>query len=320
MEGFLIVGGAGMPIPAPQWIWFNGKFIPWGEANVHVSTHALHYGSSVFEGMRAYPTPSGPAIVALDRHVQRLFESCRLTRMDMPFTFEEIRQAILELVRRNGHSDCYIRPLVFRGAESFELDGRACPTQMAIISFEWGRYLGEDAVDEGVDAMVSSWRRMAPDTFMALSKAGGNYLNSQLIIMEAKDNGFAEGIALDVQGFVSEGSGENIFVVRRGVIHTPPVSASALMGITREYTITLARELGYEVIEQMLPREMLYLADEIFLTGTAVEITPVRSVDRTVIGSGRRGPVTKSLQDEFFGILFGKLPDRHGWLTLVGKD
>jgi branched-chain amino acid aminotransferase len=240
--------------------------------------------------------------------------------MELPYTFEEIRHAILDQVRRNGHSECYIRPLVFRGAESFELDGRACPTQMAIMSFEWGRYLGEESAEHGVDAMVSSWRRMAPDTFMALSKAGGNYLNSQLIAMEAHDNGFAEAIALDVQGFVSEGSGENIFIVRRGVVYTPPVSASALMGITREFVITLARELGYEVIEQMLPREMLYLADEVFLTGTAVEITPVRSIDRIVIGSGRRGSVTKRLQDEFFGIMIGQLPNRHGWLTPVGKD
>ena len=309
-----------MPIPVSPWIWFNGEFVAWDKANVHVTTHALHYGSSVFEGLRAYQTPSGPAIVALDRHVQRLFESCRLTRMELPYTFEEIRQAILELVRRNGHSECYIRPLVFRGAESFELDGRDCPTQMAIISFEWGRYLGEESAEQGVDAAVSSWRRMAPDTFMALSKAGGNYLNSQMIVMETHDNGFAEAIALDIQGFVSEGSGENIFIVRRGIVYTPPVSASALMGITREYVMVLARELGYEVVEQMLPREMLYLADEVFLTGTAVEITPVRSVDRIMIGSGHRGPVTKRLQDEFFGIMFGKLPDRHGWLTPVGKD
>ena len=306
-----------MPFPKSEWIWYNGKHVPWDEARVHVTTHALHYGSSVFEGLRAYPTPSGPAVLGLDAHIHRLFDSSRLLRMEIPFTSPEIKEAILELVRRNHHSDCYIRPLVFRGAESFSLDSRSCPTEMAIMTFEWGRYLGEEGTDQGVDVMVSSWRRMAPDTFMAMTKAGGNYLNSQLILMEAVDNGFVEGIALDIQGFVSEGSGENIFLVHRGILYTPPVSASVLMGITREYVVTLGSEFGYEVHEQAIPREMLYLADEVFLTGTAAEITPVRSVDRMVIGSGRRGPVTKRLQDEFFGIVLGEIPDRHGWLTFV---
>jgi branched-chain amino acid aminotransferase len=240
--------------------------------------------------------------------------------MEIPFTSPEIKEAILELVRRNHHTDCYIRPLVFRGAESFSLDSRSCPTEMAIMTFEWGRYLGEEGTDQGVDVMVSSWRRMAPDTFMAMTKAGGNYLNSQLIVMEAVDNGFVEGIALDIQGFVSEGSGENIFLVHRGILYTPPVSASVLMGITREYVVTLASEFGYDVREQTIPREMLYLADEVFLTGTAAEITPVRSVDRMVVGSGKRGPVTKRLQDEYFGIVLGTIPDRHGWLTTVKSN
>ncbi len=309
-----------MPFQKSEWIWFNGRFVPWDEAQVHVTAHALHYGSSVFEGLRAYPTPAGPAVLGLEAHIRRLADSSRLIRMELPYEASEITDAIIELVHRNRHSDCYIRPLVYRGSESFDLDGRNCPTEMTILSFEWGRYLGEEAIDRGVDVMVSSWRRMAPDTFMALTKAGGNYLNSQLIVMEAVDNGFEEGIALDIQGFVSEGSGANIFIVQRGLLYTPPVSASVLMGITREYVVTIASELGYEIREQVIPREMLYLADEVFLTGTAAEITPVRSVDRMVVGSGRRGPVTKKLQDEFFGIVLGRLPDRHGWLTQVERD
>jgi len=309
-----------MPFQKSEWIWYNGQFVPWDEARVHVTTHALHYGSSVFEGLRAYPTPAGPAVLGLDAHIRRLSDSSRLIRIEVPYSTLEIRGAILELVRRNHHADCYIRPLIFRGSETFNLDGRNCPTEMAIVSFEWGRYLGEEATDRGVDVMVSSWRRIAPDTLMALTKAGGNYLNSQLIVMEAVDNGFLEGIALDIQGFVSEGSGENIFIVQRGIIYTPPTSASVLMGITREYVVTLASEFGYEIREQNIPREMLYLAEEVFLTGTAAEITPVRSIDRIVVGSGRRGPVTKKLQDEYFGIVLGKLPDRHGWLTPVERN
>lgn len=309
-----------MPFPQTEWIWMNGEYLPWAEAHVHVSAHALHYGSSVFEGIRAYPTPTGPAVLGLDAHVRRLFDSCRLVRMEVPYTPEQVQATILELVRRNRHADCYIRPLVFRGSGSLNLDGRDCPVEMMVLSMEWGRYLGPDAIEAGVDVMVSSWRRMAPDTFMALTKAGGNYLNSQLIAMEAVDNGFEDGIALDVQGFVSEGSGENLFLVHRGVLYTPPIAGSILWGITREYVITLAREAGYDVREQMIPREMLYLADEVFFTGTAVEITPVRSVDRIVVGNGQCGPVTHQLQELFFGIALGKEPDRYGWLTPVAKD
>jgi branched-chain amino acid aminotransferase len=237
--------------------------------------------------------------------------------MELPYSVEEIKATILELVRRNRHNDCYIRPLVYRGSGALSLDARLSPVEMMILTFEWGRYLGPEATEQGVDVMVSSWRRMAPDTLMAMSKAGGNYLNSQLIVMEAVDYGFVEGIALDIQGFVSEGSGENIFVVHRDILYTPPVAASVLIGITREYVITLARELGYEVREQMIPREMLYIADEVFFSGTAAEITPIRSVDRMVIGSGRRGSVTKRIQELFFGIVLGELPDRYGWLTPV---
>ncbi|RME86756.1 MAG: branched-chain amino acid transaminase [Anaerolineae bacterium] len=306
-----------MPLPKSQWIWFNGEYVPWDEANVHVSTHALHYGSSVFEGIRAYETPQGPAVLGLKPHVQRLFDSCRMLRLDPPHTPEEVEAAILELVRRNGHSSCYIRPLVFRSSGTFSLDARAVPTEMVILTIEWGRYLGAEAIENGVDVMVSSWRRIAPDTFMAMAKVGGNYVNSQLIAMEAKDNGFVEGIALDAHGFVSEGSGENIFVVYRGEIYTPPIGGSILMGVNRSYVITLAKDMGYTVREQMIPREMLYVADEIFFTGTAAEITPVRSVDRIPVGTGTRGPVTRQLQEAFFGIVSGKQPDRYGWLTPV---
>jgi branched-chain amino acid aminotransferase len=308
-----------MPFPRTEWIWLDGEFVPWADANVHVTSHALHYGSSAFEGIRAYNTPAGPAILGLDVHLRRLYDSCRLMRIDMPYPKEQLRQAVIEMVSRNRHKSCYIRPLVFRGSESFSLNARSCPTHATIITFEMGRYLGEEAAEQGVDVMVSSWRRMAPDTFMAMSKAGGNYVNSQLIAMEAADNGFVEGIALDIQGFVSEGSGENIFVVYRGVLYTPPLGASILEGVNRGYALTLAHEYGFDVREQMLPREMLYLADEIFFTGTAAEISPVRSVDRMVVGEGKRGPVTYKLQKAFFEIVEGKVPDRHGWLTMVNS-
>jgi branched-chain amino acid aminotransferase len=306
-----------MPLPKSDWIWYNGEFVPWDQATVHVSAHVLHYGSSVFEGIRAYSTPAGPAVLGLDAHVRRLFESCRLTRLSMPYTPEQIRAAILELIRRNGHAQCYIRPLVFRGSDSFSLDARTCPTEVVIMTIEMGRYLGSEALENGVDVMVSSWRRIAPNTSPVFSKTGGNYVNSQFIAMEAKDYGFVEGIALDVHGFLSEGSGENIFAVYRGVIYTPSFGSSILMGITRDIVITLAKELGYEVREAMLPRDLLYVADEVFFTGTAAEITPVRSVDHVPVGDGKRGPITRRLQDEFFAIVSGQAPDRHGWLTMV---
>lgn len=306
-----------MPLPKSEWIWFNGDFVPWDAATVHVSVHALHYGSSVFEGIRAYATPDGPAILGLEAHTRRLLESCRMVRMPVPYTAEELAEAMKEIVRKNGHEACYIRPLVFRGSETFSLDSRSVPVEVVIMTIEWGRYLGAEAIENGVDVMVSSWRRMAPDTHMPMAKVGGNYINSQMIFIEAKENGFTEGIALDAQGFVSEGSGENIFVVYRGVIYTPPVGASILMGITREYIITLAKEMGYEVREAMIPRDMLYAADETFFCGTAAEVTPVRSVDRVPIGNGSRGPITRQIQDAFFGIVSGERPDRYGWLTPV---
>jgi len=306
-----------MSIPKTEWIWHNGRLVKWDEATVHVTAHALHYGSSVFEGLRLYDTARGPAVFQLTPHVRRLFDSCRIMRMELPYTEEQVAAAILETLRRNGLKSGYIRPLAYKGVGPIGLDARTAPTELAIFAFEFGPYLGQAALEQGVDVMVSSWRRAAPGTLAGMAKAGGNYLNSQFIAMEAADLGFSEGIALDVNGLVSEGSGENIFVVYRGVIHTPPVSASILMGITRECVLTLAKELGYEVREQAFPRDMLYVADEIFFTGTAVEISPIRSVDKIKIGTGARGPITAGIQEAFYGILSGKTPDRHGWLTYL---
>jgi branched-chain amino acid aminotransferase len=298
-------------------IWFNGQLIPWDQATVHVAAHVLHYGSSVFEGIRAYETGSGPAIFCLGPHIDRLFNSAKIYRMEIPYTKEEIEQAIEDTVAANKHKACYIRPLVFRGFDSLSIDPRTCPVEVAILTIEWGRYLGPEAIEQGVDVGVSSWWRMAPNTFPAAAKIGGQYVNSQLIAMEAAEHGYAEGIALDANGFVSEGSGENIFVVSNGHVLTPPLASSILQGVTRRCVITLAEDLGYQVREERLPREVLYTADEVFFTGTAAEITPIRSIDGIAIGAGRRGPVTERLQSEFFGITGGQVPDRYGWLTLV---
>lgn len=306
-----------MAIPKSDVIWFNGEFVPWDEARVHVLSHVLHYGSSVFEGIRAYHTPQGTAVLGLEPHVKRLFNSCKVVNMPVPFTPQEVSQAILETVRRNGLDACYIRPLVFRGYNVLGVNPQNCPVEVIIATWEWGAYLGQAAIDEGVDVAVSSWRRMAPDTHPSMAKTGGNYVNSQLVVMEAQRHGYVEGIVLDVYGYVSEGSGENIFVVIDGEIYTPPLGNSILAGITRNYAMTLAADLGYKVSPMQIPREMLYMADEIFFTGTAAEITPVKSVDGRAIGSGTRGPITKALQDAFFAIVRGEEKDRHGWLTLV---
>lgn len=306
-----------MAIPKSEWIWHNGDFVKWDDANVHISTHALHYGSSVFEGIRAYETKTGTAILGLTPHVERLFDSCKIVRMDLPYSQEDVTSAIVETVRLNGLTSCYIRPLAYKGVGTITLDGRGSPTEFAIMAFSFGRLLGSEGIEQGVDVMVSSWRRMAPDTHAGMSKAGGNYVNSGFVTMEANDLGYMEGITLDVNGHVSEGSGENVFVVYRGVIYTPPVGASILLGVNRGFIISLARDLGYEVREQTFPREMLYVADEVFFTGTAVEVTPVRSVDRIKIGNGSRGEITKTIQDQFFGIIRGDIPDRYGWMTPV---
>jgi len=304
-------------ISKAEWIWVNGQLVPWEEAKVHVLVHGLHYGSSVFEGIRAYDTPRGPAIFCLSNHVDRLFYSCRVFRLAVPFSKAQITDAILETVRANGHKACYIRPLIFRGFGGLAIDGRENPTEVIVATWEWGAYLGEEALMQGVEVGISSWRRMSPGTLPAMAKIGGQYVNSQLATMEAHDRGFSEGIMLDVNGYLSEGSGENLFLVHQGIIYTPPLAASILSGVTRNSVLTLADELGYPVREEFLTREMLYLADEVFMTGTAAEVTPVRAVDGVPVGNGGRGPVTKALQEAFFGIVRGEVKDRHGWLTFV---
>ncbi len=307
-----------MAMKESQWIWMSGKLVPWQDAHVHVMSHGLHYGSSVFEGIRAYDNSRvGPAVFCLDQHLKRMYNSARAYRMEIPYSPAELKQAILETIAANKLRSCYIRPLVFRGYDSIGVEPRGCPVEVVVATIEWGRYLGPEAIEQGVDAGVSSWRRMAPDTFPAGIKAGGHYNNSQLIHMEAAEHGYTEGIALDVYGYVCEGSGENIFVVEDGVIRTPPRAASLLGGITRSCVMALAADLGYNVREEMLAREALYSADEIFFSGTAAEITPIRSVDHIPVGSGKRGPITERLQSEFFGIVDGAIADRHGWLTPV---
>jgi branched-chain amino acid aminotransferase len=298
-------------------IWFNGRFVPPSEAMVPVTAHALHYGSSVFEGIRAYATPAGPAVFCLPQHLRRLFDSCRIIRLEIPYSPEEMAQAITESVQVNELDACYIRPLVFRGPGTFSLDPRKASVEVAIITFPWGRYLGQDAIEQGVDVMVSSWRRAAPGTAAPMGKIGGQYVTSSFIAMEATDHGFIEGIALDAQGFVSEGSGENVFVVRDGTVYTPALSGAILPGVTRGAVMTLLQDMGVTVREEPMLREFLYVADEVFFTGTAAEVTPVRSVDRVTVGKGQRGPLTARVQELFFGITAGRLPDRHGWLTPV---
>jgi branched-chain amino acid aminotransferase len=308
-----------MPIPATQFIWFNGKLVPWEKATVHVLSHALHYGSSVFEGVRAYETPRGVAIFRLRDHTRRLFDSARIYRIAMSYSAEQINDACRQVISANGlKRGAYIRPVVFRGYGEIGVTPKNDPpTEVAIAAWEWGKYLGHEAEDAGVDACVSSWNRVAPNTLPALAKAGGNYLSSQLIGAEARRLGFAEGIGLSPDGLLSEGSGENLFLVKDGVLLTPAICHSVLGGLTRDSVIRLARERGIEVRETALPREFIYLADEAFFTGTAVEITAIRSVDRLPVGNGRRGPVTETLQNAFFGLFSGKTPDRWGWLDYV---
>lgn len=306
-----------MPMPQSEFIWFDGEFVPWGDAKVHVLAHAMHYGSSVFEGIRCYETPRGAAVFRLGKHVRRLFDGCRVYRMEIPYSQETIAQAIKDTVSKNGLRSCYIRPLVWRGYGQLGVEPRTCPVQVMVAAWDWGTYLGDDALEQGVDIGVSSWRRAAPDTFPSMVKGGGHYMNSQLIRMEAADNGYSEAIALDVYGYVSEGSGENIFLVRDNVLSTPQVGTSLLGGITRDSVITIARDLGYTVQERPIAREELYMAEELFFAGTAVEISPVRSVDHMVVGQGKRGPVTAALQKAFFERVRGEAPDPYGWLDYV---
>ena len=303
--------------PTPK-IWHNGKFIPWDDAKIHVLAHVTSYGSSVFEGIRCYATPAGPAVFRVREHIRRLIDSAKIYRMELPFSPGQLVDAILELIRENGMQSCYVRPLVLRGYGNVGvLATKENPIETYLACWEWGKYLGEEAMLHGVDVCVSSWTRIAPNTLPALAKAGANYMNSQLIRMEAHINGYAEGIALDDSGYVSEGSGENVFVVRDGKIITPPLGASVLPGITRQSIIELAAALNIPITEAPVPRELLYIADEVFFTGTAAEVTPVRSVDRIVVGKGQRGPITERLQREFFAIVEGTTEDRFGWLTPV---
>jgi branched-chain amino acid aminotransferase len=300
-------------------IWHNGRFIPWEDAKIHVLSHVVSYGSSVFEGIRCYATESGPAAFRLREHVRRMVDSAKVYRMAVPFSQDQLAEAMLELVRVNKLQSCYIRPIALRGYGEIGVNPLKNPVDVYLACWEWGKYLGEEALANGVDVCVSSWNRIAPNTLPALAKAGANYMNSQLIKMEALLNGFAEGIGLDTAGYVSEGSGENIFVVRDGRIHTPPLGASVLPGITRDSVLTLARDLGIPVVETIIPRELLYIADEVFFSGTAAEITPIRSIDRIQIGEGHRGPIAKALQEEFFAIVNGKKADRYGWLSMVNQ-
>lgn len=303
-----------MPIQKMDYIWFNGELVEWDKATIHVMAHVVHYGTSFFEGIRCYETPQGPAIFRLTPHMQRLIDSAKIYRTTIPYTLDQLVAAVKETVRANRLRSGYIRPVVFRGYGEIGVNPLNNPVEVAIATIEWGKYLGAEAMEQGVDVCVSSWNRFAPNTMPALAKAGGNYMNSQLIKMEAMANGYAEGIALDADGHVSEGSGENLFLVRSGVVYTPPLTSSILSGITRDTVMTLLREMGIEVREQVLPREMLYLADELFFTGTAAEVTPIRSVDRIPVGNGRRGPITAAVQEAFFGIVQGERPDRYGWL------
>ncbi len=308
-----------MALKKMESIWFNGRLVPWDEANIHVLSHVVHYGSSFFEGIRCYETSQGTAIFRLTPHMRRLYDSARIYRTEIPYSLETLVAAVKATVRANGLRSGYIRPVVYRGYGEIGVNPMPNPVEVAIATIEWGKYLGVEAMEQGVDVCVSSWNRFAPNTIPALAKAGGNYLNSQLVKLEALANGYAEGIALDTNGNVSEGSGENLFLVRDGVVYTPPVGASILNGITRDTVITLLGELGVTVREQIIPREMLYLADELFFTGTAAEVTPVRSVDRITVGAGRRGPLTGDVQAAFFAVVQGEREDRYGWLEYVER-
>lgn len=306
-----------MPIDKVEKIWMNGKLVNWDDAKIHVLSHVVHYGSSLFEGERCYKTKKGTAIFRLKAHTDRLFNSCKIYRMEIPYSKEEINQAIIDLIKLNKLDACYIRPVVYRGYEQLGVDPTGCPVEVCIAVWSWGAYLGAGALENGVPVCVSSWNRMAPNTMPVMAKSGANYMNAQLIKLEAKEHGYMEGIALDVFGFVSEGSGENVFIVKDGTLITPPFGSSILPGITRNTVILLALDMGIKVIEQTIPREALYIADEVFFTGSAAEITPINSIDKVKVGDGKRGPITKKLQEKFFAIVGGEEEDKHNWLTYV---
>jgi branched-chain amino acid aminotransferase len=305
--------------PTAQKIWHNGKFIEWNDAQLHVMSHVVHYASSLFEGIRCYATPQGPAVFRLREHIRRLHDSCHIYRMDPPYSIDELIAACLETVSVNDFSECYLRPVIFRGYGSFGVNPLPNPIEVYIASWVWGKYLGQEAIDQGVDVCTASWARMSPNTLPATAKSAANYMNSQLIKMEAISNGYVEGIALDATGNVSEGSGENLFMIRDGQIITPPLGSAILAGITRDSVIQIARNLGYEVKEMVIPRAALYVADEVFFTGTAAEITPIRSIDKIKVGKGERGLITAQLQKEFFAITAGEKEAPGDWMTFVNK-
>jgi branched-chain amino acid aminotransferase len=304
-----------MPINASEQIWFNGNLIPWNDAKLHVMSHVVNYGSSVFEGIRCYQTDKGPAVFRLRDHMQRLLDSAKVYRMELDFTLEELIHATLDLIVVNKVTPCYIRPIILRGYGTVGVDPTGSPIDVYIVNYDWGKFLGGE--EEGIDVCVSSWSRLAPNTMPTMSKAGANYMNSQLVRMEALVNGYSEGIALDVNGYVSEGPGENIFLVHKDRLYTPPLANSVLPGITRNSVMHIAQDLGIPVHEQAVPREMLYLAEEVFFSGTAAEITPIGSVDKIKVGDGKAGPITRAIRSEFYAIANGKMEDRHGWLTPV---
>jgi len=304
-----------MPFEEARVIWMNGVLVPWDEAKVHVLCHALHYGTAAFEGLRCYKAKKGSAIFRLKEHTDRLFNSAKIYRMEIPYTKDQLNQAIVETAKANELEECYIRPLIYRGYYELGVSPLNCPVDVCIAAFVFGTYLGKQALEQGVDVMVSTWNRMAPNTFPAIGKASANYMNSALVKMEALVHGYAEGIALDVFGYVSEGSAENLFLVKDGVLYTPQIGASILPGITRDSVIRIAHDSGCRVKEQFVPREFLYVADEAFLTGAGAEITPIRAIDKMPVGNGRRGPVTKEIQEQFFDIARGK--DKYNWLTYV---
>ncbi|MBW8312942.1 MAG: branched-chain amino acid transaminase [Rhizobium sp.] len=300
----------------PDHIWHNGQVKPWAEATVHVMAHGLHYGSSVFEGIRSYPTPNGQAIFRLTDHLKRLYASARIYEMAMPYDLATLAKGCRDVITANGLERAYLRPIAYRGLGGFGLSAET-PTDVAIAAWHMGPYLGPDVLESGIDACVSSWQRFAPNTIPAGAKAGGNYLSGQLVAREARRLGFGEGIALASTGLLSEGAGENLFLVMDGALHTTPVSAALLNGITRNSIITLAKANGIEVVERDLPREYLYLCDELFMCGTAAEITPIRSVDGRQVGEGKPGALTRRIQDLFFGLFEGRTPDKHGWLEML---
>jgi branched-chain amino acid aminotransferase len=298
-------------------VWMNGQLVEWKDATIHIASHVVHYGTGIFEGVRCYATPKGSACFRLDAHMRRLEQSAKIYRMSYPLDLTGWQNAVLETIRANEMRACYVRPILYRGYDSLGVNPFSCPVDAAILVWDWGAYLGKEALEQGCDVKIASWSRMAPNTLPALAKGSANYANSGLIKMEAVTDGYADGIALDANGHVSEGSGQNVFIVRDGAIVTPPLASSILSGITRDTVITLARDLGFPVREAVLPREALYIADEAFFVGTAVEITPIRSIDKIPIGTGSRGPITEALQRAFFDVINGEVPDTHGWLTYV---